>query len=42
MGGELLARALGLPKSRLELLRGATSRDKVFGVKAWSCAACAI
>ncbi|MCF6315480.1 MAG: DUF167 domain-containing protein [Marinosulfonomonas sp.] len=34
MGGELLARALGLPKSRLELLRGAISRDKVFGVKA--------
>lgn len=31
---KLLARALGIPKSRLELLRGATSRDKVFGVKA--------
>ncbi len=27
---KLLARALGVPKSRLELLRGATSRDKVF------------
>ena len=30
---KLLARALGVPKSRLELLRGTTSRDKVFGVK---------
>lgn len=30
---KLLAHALGLPKSRLELLRGATSRDKVFVVK---------
>ncbi len=30
---KLLARALGVPKSKLELLRGATSRDKVFGVK---------
>lgn len=27
---ELLARALGVAKSRLVLLRGATSRDKVF------------
>lgn len=27
---ELLARALGVAKSRLTLLRGATSRDKVF------------
>ncbi|MBK6467677.1 MAG: DUF167 domain-containing protein [Rhodobacter sp.] len=26
----LLARALGVPKSRLTLLRGASSRDKVF------------
>ena len=26
----LLARALGVPKSRLVLLRGATSRDKTF------------
>lgn len=26
----LLARALGVPKSRLVLLRGATSRDKLF------------
>lgn len=30
---KLLARALGIPKSRLELLRGATSRDKLFGIK---------
>ena len=30
---KLLARALGIPKSRLELLRGTTSRDKVFGIK---------
>lgn len=29
---KLLARALGLPKSRLALLRGATSRDKQFRV----------
>lgn len=28
----LLAQALGIPKSRLQLLRGATSRDKVFGI----------
>ena len=27
---KLLARALGVPKSRLTLLRGARSRDKVF------------
>lgn len=27
---KLLARALGVPKSRLSLLRGATARDKVF------------
>lgn len=30
---KLLARALGIPKSRLELLRGATSRDKLFIIK---------
>lgn len=29
---KLLARALGVPKSRLELIRGATSRDKLFRV----------
>lgn len=29
---KLLAKALGVPKSRLELLRGATARDKVFRV----------
>ena len=29
---KLLARALGLPKSRLELVRGQTSRDKCFRV----------
>jgi len=29
---KLLARALGVPKSRLELLRGATSRNKVFRI----------
>ena len=27
---KLLAKALGVPKSRLELVRGATSRDKLF------------
>lgn len=27
---KLLAKSLGVPKSRLTLLRGATSRDKVF------------
>lgn len=30
---KLLARALGVPKSRLELLRGAVSRDKLFVIK---------
>lgn len=30
---KLLAHALGVPKSKLELLRGATSRDKVFVIK---------
>lgn len=30
---KLLARALGVPKSQLELLRGATSRDKLFVIK---------
>ncbi|PWE33694.1 hypothetical protein DDZ14_03230 [Maritimibacter sp. 55A14] len=30
---KLLAKALGVPKSRLELLRGATSRDKLFRVR---------
>lgn len=29
---KLLSKALGVPKSRLELVRGATSRDKVFRV----------
>ncbi|WP_457650500.1 DUF167 domain-containing protein [Profundibacter sp.] len=29
---KLLARALGVPKSHLTLIRGATSRDKVFRV----------
>ena len=29
---KLLAKALGLPKLRLELVRGATSRDKLFRV----------
>ena len=29
---KLLAKALGLPKSRLSLIRGQTSRDKVFRV----------
>jgi len=29
---ELLAKAIGLAKSRLQLVRGATSRDKVFRV----------
>jgi uncharacterized protein YggU (UPF0235/DUF167 family) len=28
----LLAKALGLPRSRLELIRGATVRDKVFAI----------
>lgn len=30
---KLLAKALGLPKSRLRLIRGQTSRDKVFEVE---------
>ena len=30
---KLLAHALGIPKSRLKLLRGAASRDKVFGIQ---------
>ena len=29
---KLLAKALRLPKSRLELIRGATSRDKLFRI----------
>ncbi|WP_407495374.1 DUF167 domain-containing protein [Pseudooceanicola sp. MF1-13] len=29
---KLLAKAMGVPKSRLELIRGQTSRDKVFRV----------
>ncbi|MDF0599182.1 DUF167 domain-containing protein [Psychromarinibacter sp. C21-152] len=29
---KLLAKALGLPKSRLSLIRGQTARDKVFRV----------
>ena len=29
---KLLAKALGIPKSRLTLIRGQTSRDKVFRV----------
>jgi len=29
---KLLARALGVPKSRLTLIRGATSRDKIFRI----------
>ncbi len=29
---KLLSRALGVPKSRLELQRGATARDKLFRV----------
>jgi len=28
----LLAKALGLPRSRLDLIRGATARDKVFAI----------
>ena len=31
-GAELVAKALGIPKSRCTLLRGATSREKVLGV----------
>ena len=30
---KLLAKAMGLPKTRLCLIRGATSRDKVFRVE---------
>ncbi|WP_425049310.1 DUF167 domain-containing protein [Psychromarinibacter sp. S121] len=29
---KLLAKALGVPKSRLDLIRGQTSRDKVFRI----------
>ncbi len=29
---KLLAKALGVPKTRLTLIRGATSRDKVFRI----------
>ena len=29
---KLLSKALGLPKTRLDLIRGATSRDKVFRI----------
>lgn len=29
---KLLAKAMGVPKSRLELIRGATSRDKTFRI----------
>ena len=29
---KLLAKALGLPKSRLELVRGETARDKLFRI----------
>lgn len=31
---KMLARALGIPKTRLALLRGAASRDKLFVIKA--------
>lgn len=30
---KLMAKALGVPKTRLRLLRGATSRDKVFRIE---------
>jgi hypothetical protein len=30
---ELVAQALGVPKSRLELIRGAKARDKVFRLR---------
>ncbi|MGR3483300.1 DUF167 domain-containing protein [Salipiger marinus] len=30
---QLLAKALGIPKSRLTLIRGATSRDKLFRIE---------
>lgn len=29
---KLLSKALGIPKSRLDLIRGATARDKVFRI----------
>jgi len=29
---KILAKALGIPKSRLTLIRGQTSRDKVFRI----------
>lgn len=29
---KLLSKALGLPKTRLDLIRGATARDKVFRI----------
>jgi uncharacterized protein (TIGR00251 family) len=29
---KLLAKALGVPKSRLELIRGETARDKIFRI----------
>ncbi len=31
---KLMAKALGVPKSRLTLIRGETSRDKVFRIEA--------
>ena len=31
-GQKLLAKAMGVPKSRLRLIRGETARDKVFSV----------
>lgn len=31
---KLLAKALGVPKTQLELIRGATGRDKVFRIAA--------
>ena len=31
---QLLAKAIGIPKSRLELIRGETARDKTFRVTA--------
>ena len=33
---ELLARSLGVPKNRLRILRGHTSRDKLLGVQGMS------
>lgn len=32
VAAKLLAKAVGVPKSRLKLVRGATSRDKLFRV----------